>query len=59
MENKYIIKDWAGNILDFKGSFKLSQFAVPMEFETEDHANEYITLNMDDDREDLYVEVKS
>jgi hypothetical protein len=32
MKMKFIIKDWAGNILDFKGSFKLPDFAVPMKF---------------------------
>lgn len=29
---KYIIKDWAGNVLDYTGVFKLPEFAVAMEF---------------------------
>jgi len=40
---KYIIKDWAGNILHFNGRFERPEFAAPMEFETEDDANEYLT----------------
>lgn len=54
MKNTYMIQDWAGNILDFRGSFKLPQLAVALEFESEDHAYEYMTENnLDDD--DLFV----
>jgi len=30
---KYIIKDWAGNVLNFKGRFQLPCFSVAMEFD--------------------------
>lgn len=39
---KFIIKDWAGNILNFKGKFDLPTFAVPMKFNSFDDAWEYI-----------------
>lgn len=56
MKTKFIIQDWAGNILDFKGKFKLPQLAVPMEFKFFDDAWEYIDLNIDkDSHEDIFV----
>lgn len=56
MKNKFIIEDWAGNILDFKGKFKLPQSAVSMEFESFDNAWEYIDLNINEDsHEDVFV----
>ena len=55
-KNKFIIEDWAGNILDFKGQFKLPQLSVPMEFESFDDAWEYIDLNIDEDcHDDVFV----
>ncbi len=30
----YVIEDWAGNILDYTGRFKLPAHVVPMEFES-------------------------
>lgn len=56
MKNKFIIEDWAGNILDFKGKFKLPQLAVPMEFDSFDDAWEYIDSNINEDNhEDIFV----
>jgi len=52
MKTKFIIEDWAGNILDFKGNFKLPQFAVPMEFSSFDDAWEYIDSNIDENSHD-------
>jgi len=54
---RYLIKDWAGNILDFRGRFMLPQFAVPMEFQTFDDGWDWICTNIDDEtkHEDLYV----
>lgn len=56
----YIIKDWAGNILDFNGRFKLPQLAVAMEFETAEDAYIYLdAFNLtEEDREDIYVDRK-
>ena len=57
----YIIKDWADNILDFKGRFKLPQLAVAMEFETMEDAYIYLeAFNLsEEDMEDIYVEQKN
>lgn len=56
MKNKFIIEDWAGNVLDFKGKFKLPQLSVPMEFESFDAAWEYIDSNIDEgSHEDVFV----
>lgn len=56
MKIKFIIEDWAGNILDFKGKFKLPQLSVPMKFKSFDAAWEYIDLNIDEDcHEDVFV----
>ena len=52
MKTKFIIEDWAGNILDFKGIFKSPQLAVPMEFSSFDDAWEYIDLNIDENNHD-------
>lgn len=46
---KWIIKDWAGNVLDFKGNFKLPQLAVPMNFDSFDDAWEWIDINVEED----------
>lgn len=56
MKNKFIIEDWAGYILDFKGKFKIPQLSVPMKFESFDAAWEYIDSNIDEDsHEDVFV----
>jgi hypothetical protein len=56
MRTKYIIKDWAGNVLDFKGSFKLPDLAVGMEFDDIELALEYINENIEEDCfDDIYV----
>jgi len=34
----YIIKDWASNVLNYKGRFERPCFAVPMTFESFDDA---------------------
>jgi hypothetical protein len=55
---KIIIKDWAGNILNFKGRFESPSFAVPMEFKTSDDAFDWILENIEEDaREDIFVDV--
>lgn len=55
----YIIKDWAGNILNYKGKFDRPCFAVAMTFKDEDDAFEYLDLNYSsDDKLDLWVSVK-
>lgn len=54
---RYKIIDWAGNILDFKGRFKLPQLAVAMAFDSFDTGWDYILENMTEDQhDDLYVE---
>lgn len=40
---KYIIKDWAGNILNYKGTFERPSHAVPMEFEDFDTAIDWMS----------------
>lgn len=55
---KYIVKDWAGNILDFKGRLNSKEFAVVMEFDDEDSAREYIDEHFSSDWEELHVAVK-
>ena len=53
----FIIKDWAGNVLDFKGKFKLPQLAVAMEFDSFEDAWEYIDATFDEScHEDLIVD---
>jgi len=57
--NMYIITDWAGNVLDFKGRFKLPQLAVPIEFDSFDDAEEWLCINLkdyDEERQDIYIE---
>lgn len=52
----YIIKDWAGNILNYKGRFELPCFAVPMEFISWDYAEDYIQEHLNhNDRGDLWI----
>lgn len=46
---QWIIKDWAGNLLDFKGYFKNPQLAVPMQFDSFDDAWEWIDTNIEED----------
>lgn len=59
MKTKFIIEDWAGNILDFKGKFKLPQLSAPMEFESFDAAWEYIDSNINEDSyDDVFVTEK-
>lgn len=57
MKTKYIIKDWAGNILNYKGRFELPCFAVPMTFETFEDGWDWICSNIDDEEvhQDLFV----
>jgi hypothetical protein len=55
----YIIKDWAGNILNYKGKFDKPCFAVAMEFKNEDEAFEYLDLNYSsEDKMELWVSLK-
>jgi len=54
---KYIIKDWAGNVLDYTGVFKLPEFAVPMEFDDFDDAWDFICDRFPDEiHEDLHCD---
>lgn len=59
MKNKFIIEDWAGNILDFKRKFKLPQLVVPEEFESFDSAEDFLCELLGDDyetyREEYYI----
>lgn len=55
---KTIIKDWAGNILTFRGVFERPEFAVAMEFESEDDANAYIAEMLEDCEDDVYYDDK-
>lgn len=53
----FIIKDWAGNVLNYKGRFDLKCFAVPMTFESFDDGWQYIVENFDETEfNDLFVE---
>lgn len=47
--NRFIIRDWANNILDFKGRFDLECFAVPMQFNSFDDAWEYALEHFSED----------
>ena len=56
MKTKYIIKDWAGNELDYTGIFKSVDFSVAMEFSNIEEALEYIQETMPEDSfDDIYV----
>ena len=44
----FLIKDWSGNILDYKGKFQLPCFAVPMEFESFEDGWDWIIENIDE-----------
>jgi len=57
---KYKLQDWAGNVLDFRGYFRISDLAVPMQFESFDDGWDWILENGDENTlEDYYViEVK-
>lgn len=58
--NKFIIKDWAGNILDYSNRFKKPCFAVALEFVDFEHAEEYLFEqlgeNYDDERGEYYIQ---
>jgi len=62
----YIIKDWAGNILNYNGRFERPELAVAMVFEEFDHASDWLsdTYGNLDDAEyeatlgDLFIEPK-
>ena len=49
---KYIIKDWAGNVLQYTGRFNFSAYGAytgaPMEFESFEEAWEYIMGELTD-----------
>ena len=53
----YIVTDWAGNVLNFKGYFQLFQLASPMEFKSFDEAWEWIHENVQNENcfEDIEV----
>lgn len=56
MKTKYIIEDWAGNVLDYTGYFKMPQLAVAMEFTSFEAAWEYIDSNINEDsHEDIFA----
>lgn len=56
MSKKYIITDWATNILQHNGRFNFSAYGAwtgsPMEFKTQDDAEEYLNKMLGDDQED-------
>lgn len=58
MRKQFYIQDWAGNVLDFKGTFKSNQLVVPLKFDTFDDGWEWIYTNIKDEEahQDLYVE---
>lgn len=45
----WIIKDWAGNLLDYKGYFKNPRLASPMTFDSFDDCWEWIMNNVEED----------
>lgn len=51
-KQRFIIEDWAGNVLDFKGLFKLPQLAVAMEFDDFESGWEYIYEKFPGDTDD-------
>lgn len=60
MSKKYIITDWASNVLQYNEKFNFSAYGankgVPMEFKSFDDAQEYIEdMKLED--EDLTIEV--
>jgi hypothetical protein len=57
MKHQFIIVDWAGNILNFKGYFQLWQMASPMLFDSFDDGWAWISENMAHDQHDT-VEVE-
>lgn len=59
---RYIIKDWAGNILNFKGRFNSPNFAVPIIFNHWDDAEDWLSINLknyEEMRGEYYIEVQS
>lgn len=63
MKRKYIIKDWASNVLQYNGKFKSTSYGsmgvgVPMKFNSFDDAWDWIYTNIDDEEayQDLIVE---
>jgi len=59
---KYIITDWAGNVLDFTGRFMPETVAVPNQFDNADYAEDYLNGllgdNYETDRGEYYIEEK-
>jgi hypothetical protein len=57
--NYFIIQDWIGNVLNFKGEFVPTLFAVDMEFKTFEDAEEYLVKllgdSYEDDRQEYYI----
>ena len=57
MKHQFIIVDWAGNVLNFKGYFQFWQTVSPMLFDSFDDGWEWILENMAHDQHgDVYVE---
>lgn len=58
--SKFIIEDWAGNILDHSKRFKKPCFAVALEFVDFEHAEDYLIdllgEDYDDERGEYYIE---
>ena len=54
----YIIKDWAGNILNHRGRFNLPQLTSPMCFKTFDDGWNWVYSNIHDETayDDIFVE---
>jgi len=57
VKHQFIIVDWAGNVLNFKGRFTNAWHSVPMLFDSFDDGWEWILENMAHDQHgDVYVE---
>lgn len=48
---KYIIQDWAGNVINYDGQVLSQSFAVPMEFTSFEDAVEYLEATYEDEAE--------
>lgn len=59
MSAKYIITDWASNVLQYNEKFNFSAYGAnkgsPLEFKSIEDAQEYIDMKLED--EDLTIEV--
>ncbi len=54
MSRGFVVMDWAGNILNYRGRFERPEFSVPMEFKSFDAAWDWISENCpEDSHEDL------